>query len=129
MKKSVLKPFGVRVAAMIIAVAAAVHPATDSLVSAMETYFSALKEEVDRAASTSIVKNTAGSQLRGYFAAVMKRNPSIRSLMKVDARGRVVGERIRGEKRAPPRRSVARSRFFSQTAKSLKEYHIHGDKI
>jgi hypothetical protein len=122
MKTSVLKPFGVRTAAIIILIPASIHPATDSLIPSMEAYFSALKEEVNRDAATSIVKNTAGVQLYGYFTAVIKKNPSIRSLMKVDGRGRVVCERVRGKKYPPQRRSVSQCGWFAQTAKSLKEY-------
>jgi hypothetical protein len=121
MKKSVLRPFDVRTAAIILALPLSVLPATDSLVLSMETYFSALKEEISRSASTSVVNNAAGAQLFGYFTAVMKKNPPLRSLTKVNARGKVMGERLRSGKHAPAPRSVARCDWFSQTAKNLRE--------
>ena len=122
MKPSVLKTVGMYLVTVIGVVAPSADSATDSLVTTMEVYFSTLKKDFNQRAATSIVKTRRVTQLRRYFAQIMKKNPPIASLMKVNARGMVMYERVRNQNNPVKKRSVAKRRWFLKTAKGLKEY-------
>jgi hypothetical protein len=122
MKPSVLKTVGMYLVTVIGVVATSADSATDSLVTTMEVYFSTLKKDFNQRATSSIVKTRRVSQLRRYFAQIMKKNPSVASLMKVNARGMVMYERVRNQNHPVKKRSVAKRQWFLKTAKGLKEY-------
>ncbi len=121
MNQSVLKTVGVYLAAVIAVVSMPVHPASDSIVAFMEVYFASLKEDFNQRAASTIVKTARAAQLAGYFAGIMKKNPSIVSLMKVDAKGIVTYERARNGRQPVKKRSVVQRSWFDKTAKGLKE--------
>jgi hypothetical protein len=122
MKLSVATPVGACFAAAALLFSIPVYPATDSLIASMETYFSDLKEDFNQRAASSIIKTPSGAQLSAYFAKILKKKPSLASLMKVNAKGTVLCERIRDEKYAVTKHSVAKRQWFLKTAKSLKKY-------
>jgi hypothetical protein len=122
MNQSALKIVGVRLAAIIAVFAASVYPATDSLVASMETYFSDLKDDFNQRATSSLVKSARSPQLDGYFAGIIKKNPAFASLMKIDAKGKVLCERVKGKKQPAKKRSVAGRSWFVKTIKGLKEF-------
>jgi hypothetical protein len=122
MNPSALKIVGMNLAAIIAVFAASAYPATDSLVASMETYFSALKDDFNQRAASSLVKSARAPQLGGYFAGIIKRNPSFASLMKVDAKGNVTCERVKGRQQLAKKRTVAQRTWFVKAAKGLKEF-------
>jgi hypothetical protein len=122
MKPSALKTFCVLAVTVIGLSAAPVRAATDSLVASIEGFFSALKEDFNGRASSAIVKSTREAQLGAYFAGFMKKNPSLSTVMKVDAKGRVVCERSRGKKPQAKKRSVAQVSWFLKTSKELRAF-------
>jgi hypothetical protein len=65
MKPSAVKTVGACLSAIIGMFAAPARPATDSLVASMEVYFSALKDDFNQRAASSIVKTGRTAQLSG----------------------------------------------------------------
>ena len=122
MKKSVLTTVALCLTAVMGLLPTPVHPATDSLVTIVEAYFSSLKENFDQGAASPIVKSSRDARLFGYFGGIMEKSPPLRSLMKVDAKGMARCERHSGDNHAVKKHSVAKQPWFSQTAKSKKEY-------
>jgi hypothetical protein len=129
MKKSVPTTVALCMTMVIAFFATPAIPATDSLVTIIEAYFSSLKEDFDQSAATPLVKSSRDARLFSYFGGIMEKNPSLRSLMKVDAKGIARCERRSGEKHAVKKHSVAKQQWFSQTTKNKKEYdYLSRDK-
>jgi hypothetical protein len=122
MKKPVLTRIALCLTAIMALLPSPALPATDSLVTIVEAYFSSLKETIDQSTASPIVKSSHDARLFGYLGGIMEKNPPIRSLMKVDAKGMVRCERRSGQNHAQKKRSVAKQQWFSQTAKNKKEY-------
>jgi hypothetical protein len=123
MKQSKRKMIGVCAMAVGAVFLTPAYSSTDSVLATTEAYFSFLKDGFNQCAASSIVKNARSPQLRAYFSGIMKKYPTIQTLMRVDAKGIVVCECIKGEKHAVKKRSVAKRSWFLKTAKGFKEYN------
>ncbi|HUI91500.1 MAG TPA: hypothetical protein VLX68_04545 [Chitinivibrionales bacterium] len=106
-----------------LALLASIPAYSASIKDTVSASFIALKKDFDKlAASKSIAKSRPGP-VNALFAAALKKNPPVSSLVKVNAKGAVISEAVRGERpKKKSHRKIGREDWYVFTVKNKKAF-------
>ena len=96
---------------------------SESMKDTANTYFMALKKDFDKLVKKPILKNSATAPVNKLFVTSLKKHQPINSLTRVNAKGIIINEVLRGE--VPLKKvnkKIGGQEWYAAVAKTKKEY-------
>jgi hypothetical protein len=96
---------------------------SDSMKDTANAYFAAIKKDFDKIAASKTIAKPRPGPVNALFAATIKKNPPVFSLVKVNAKGSVVNEATRGNKsKKKSHLKIGKEEWYIATVKNKKAF-------
>lgn len=96
---------------------------TTSIKDDMNRYYQRIDESFTRLCKSSVFKNTGLSAAEKLFVREMKKNQSYYCMIRVNSKGKIISEAVRGKKVERPNTDVEREKWFQAVKKDKEPFY------